>query len=73
MRLIQYVDADNRRAVAADTGDGYRRLAGSGSVHALALEAIGAGLGLGELVADRIGPETVDPAALEQLKGALKK
>lgn len=66
MRLIQYVDADNRRAVAADTGDGYRRLADSGSVHALALEAIGAGLGLGELVADRIGPETVDPAALEQ-------
>ena len=71
MRLIQYVDADNRRAVAADTGDGYRRLAGSGSVHALALEAIGAGLGLGELVADRIGPETVDPAALEQAEQLL--
>ena len=42
MRLVQYVDADNRRAVAADTGDGHRRVAGASTVHALALEAIAA-------------------------------
>ena len=66
MRLVQYVDAENRRAVAAETGDGYHRVAGTSSVHALALEAIGAGRGLAGLVTERIGPEPVDLEALEQ-------
>jgi hypothetical protein len=66
MRLVQYVDADNRRAVAADTGDGHRRVTGTTTVHALAWEAISGARGLAELVAQRRSPEPVDVTALEQ-------
>jgi len=66
MRLVQYIDAENRRAVAADTGDGHCRVTGTATtVHALAWEAITADRSLAELVAERRGPEAVDVAALE--------
>ena len=65
MRLAQYVDAQERRAVAADTGDGHRRVADAASVYALAWEAIAAERSLAELVAERRTAEAVDLGALE--------
>jgi hypothetical protein len=38
MRLVQYLDDRGARAVAAWDGGRHRRVAGAGSVHALALE-----------------------------------
>lgn len=66
MRLAQYVDGQNRRAVAADTGDGHHRVAEAESVYALAWEAINADSSLAELAASRLTPERVDLAGLEQ-------
>ena len=66
MRLVQYLDDEGLCAVAADVGDGHRRVADAGSTYALAWDAITAGRGLSELVAERIGPERVDLDDLER-------
>jgi hypothetical protein len=65
MRLVQYRDANGARAVAADTGDGHRRLRDAESVYALAWEAIVEDRALAELVAERRTAEPVDVAGLE--------
>ena len=65
MRLIQYRDARGERGVAADTGDGHRRVRDASSVYALAWEAIVEERSLAELVAERRTTERVDVAALE--------
>jgi hypothetical protein len=66
MRLVQYVDAENRRAVAADGGGGHRRVADAASVYALAQAAIASERGLADLVADHRTEEVVDVQALER-------
>ena len=66
MRLVQYLADEGLCAVAADVGDGHRRVADAGSTYALAWDAITAGRGLSELVAERIGPERVDLDDLER-------
>ena len=40
MRLVQYLDDEGLCAVAADVGDGHRRVADAGSTYALAWDAI---------------------------------
>ncbi len=65
MRLIQYRDAQGGRGVAADTGDGHRRVAGTESVYALAWQAIIGERSMSELVAERLTVDPVDTAALE--------
>ena len=66
MRLVQYLDDEGLCAVAADVGDGHRRVADAGSTYALAWDAIVAGRGLRELVAERSDPERVDLDDLER-------
>jgi hypothetical protein len=66
MRLVQYRDAQGNRAVAADTGDGHRRIRDADSVHALAWEAIVEERALAEMVAERRTAEPVDVAGLER-------
>lgn len=66
MRLIQYRDARGGRAVAADTGDGHRRVRDAESVYALAWEAIVEDRSLALLVAERRTAEAVDPDELER-------
>ena len=66
MRLVQYRDAQGNRAVAADTGDGHRRVRDADSVHALAWEAIVEERALAEMVAERRTAEAVDVAGLER-------
>ena len=40
MRLVQYLDDEGLCAVAADVGEGHRRVADAGSTYALAWDAI---------------------------------
>ena len=67
MRLVQYLDAHDNRAVAASDGGGpHRRLAGTASVRDLARAAIEAGGDLTGAARRRLGDEPVDLDALEQ-------
>ena len=67
MRLIQFTDERGDRAVAADTGDGHRRVRDAVSVYDLAWEAISGDRALAELVAER---RTAEPVAVAALEGA---
>ena len=60
MRLVQFLDDEGLCAVAADIGDGHRRVSDAGSTYSLAWDAITGGRGLSDLVAERLGPERVD-------------
>lgn len=60
MRLIQFETNDGGRAVGIVDGAQIRRVTGAESVRALALEAIEAGRGLGELVVSKGTAETLN-------------
>lgn len=65
MRLVQYLDDQGRRAVAATNGSTHVRVRDAVSTHGLVLEAIGAGGRLVDLVEQRLTDEAVDVAVLE--------
>jgi hypothetical protein len=67
IRLIQYIDADGARAVAALKHQGAAfRLSGVASVRDLALSALADGIGLAEAAERRSSSEAVDLDALER-------
>ncbi len=67
IRLIQYIDADGGRAVAALNDEGAAaRLSGVASVRDLALSALADGIGLAEAAERRSSSEAVDLDALER-------
>ena len=66
MRLVQFLGDDGDCVVAADTGDGHRRVADATSTYALAWDAIVSGRGLAELVAEHLTPARVDLDRLER-------
>ena len=65
MRLVQYLDSQGRRAVAATNGSTHVRVRDAVSTHGLVLEAIGAGGRLVDLIEQRLTDEAVDVAVLE--------
>ena len=64
MHLIQFLDADGRRAVGATENGVTHVVAGVGSVYDLASEAIARGLGLTALVAEKERGPTLDRQVL---------
>jgi hypothetical protein len=66
MRLVQYLDDDGRRAVAATGGGRHQRVADATSTYGLARDALGIGGSLAALVGRRTTSETVDLDAAER-------
>ena len=65
MNLVQFLDQDGNRAVAAVESDSLRPLTGADSIAALARLAISDGTTLAEAAEARLGDETTDYAMVE--------
>jgi len=64
MNLIQYIDQSGERVVGVAQSGSVRKVAGAGSVYALAREAMEAGTGISKLIEQRLSSNAIDVALL---------